>query len=129
MAYGYGAYNAPYQGYGNYYNQYSQQPQQMQKYELVHVKGQDGANTLVNQMAPNSGVIAMDDTAALVWLCQVDGAGCRTTQPFDISPHQEAPAVDVRSLEERIERLEAAINDKSTEPISAAKPAAKNNSK
>lgn len=123
MAYNYGGYNMPYQGFGNYYNQYSQQPQQMQKYELVHVKGQGGANTLVNQMAPNSGVIAMDDTAALVWLCQVDGAGCRTTQPFDISPHMEAPAVDVQSLEERIARLEAAINDKPNDPVPAAKPA------
>ena len=129
MAYGYGAYNAPYQGYGNYYNQYSQQPQQMQKYEVVHVKGQDGANTLVNQMAPNSGVIAMDDTAALVWLCQVDGAGYKTVQAFDISPHQDAPAVDVRSLEERIARLEAAINDKPNEPVPAGKPAAKTASK
>lgn len=128
MAYNYGGY-MPYQGYGNYYNQYSQQPQQMQKYELVHVKGQDGANTLVNQMAPNSGVVAMDDTAPLVWLCQVDGAGCRTTQPFDISLHQEAPEVDVKALEERIARLEAAINDKPNEPIPAAKPAAKTASK
>lgn len=125
MAYGYGAYNAPYQGYGNYYNQYSQQPQQMQKYELVHVKGQGGANTLVNQMAPNSGVVAMDDTAPLVWLCQVDGAGCRTTQPFDISLHQEAPAVDVKSLEERIARLEAVINDKPDEQVPTTKPATK----
>lgn len=128
MAYNYGGY-MPYQGYGNYYNQYSQQPQQMQKYELVHVKGQDGANTLVNQMAPNSGVVAMDDTAPLVWLCQVDGAGCRTTQAFDISLHQEAPEVDVKTLEERIARLEATINDKPNEPIPAAKPAAKTASK
>jgi hypothetical protein len=126
MAYGYGAYNAPYQGYGNYYNQ---QPQQMQKYELVHVKGQGGANALVNQMAPNSGVVAMDDTAPLVWLCQVDGAGCRTTQPFDISLHQETPEIDVKTLEKRIARLEAAINDKPDEPIPAAKPAAKTASK
>lgn len=126
MAYGYGNYNMPYQGYGNYYGQ---QFQQMQKYEIVHVKGQGGADALVQQMAANSGVIAMDDTAPLVWLCQVDGAGCRTTQPFDISPHKEAPAVDVQSLEERIARLEAMLNDKPNEPVLAAKPTAKTASK
>lgn len=122
MAYGYGAYNAPYQGYGNYYNQ-----QQAPRYDVIHVNGKNGAQAL--QMAPNSNAIVMDDTAPMIWLCQTDGAGYKTVQAFDISPHQDAPAVDVRSLEARIARLEAVINDKPTEPISAAKPAAKNNSK
>ncbi len=126
MAYGYGTYNAPYQGYGNSYNQ---QPRLLQKYEIVHVKGESGANALLQQMADNSSVLAMDDTAPLVWLCQVDGAGERTKQAFDISLHQGAPEVDIRTLEERIARLEAAINDKSDEPILAAKPAAKTASK
>lgn len=125
MAYGYGAYNAPYQGYGNYYNQQPQQ--QAPRYEVIHVNGQNGAQAL--QMAPNSNAIVMDDTAPMIWLCQTDGAGYKTVQAFDISPHKETPAVDVRSLEERIARLEAAINDKPTEPISAAKPAEKNSSK
>ena len=126
MAYGYGAYNAPYQGYGNYY---SPQPRLLQKYEIVHVKGESGANALLQQMADNSSVLAMDDTAPLVWLCQVDGAGERTKHAFDISPHPVTPEVSVQSLEERITRLEAAINDKPNEPVPAAKPAAKTASK
>ena len=121
MAYGYGAYNAPYQGYGNYYNQQPQQ--QAPRYEVIHVNGQNGAQAL--QMAPNSNAIVMDDTAPMIWLCQTDGAGYKTVQAFDISPHKNAPAVDVNSLEERIARLEGIINGQSTESVSAGKPAAK----
>lgn len=121
MAYGYGAYNAPYQGYGNYYNQQPQQ--QAPRYEVIHVNGQNGAQAL--QMAPNSNAIVMDDTAPMIWLCQTDGAGYKTVQAFDISPHKNAQAVDVNSLEERIARLEGIINEQSTESVSAGKPAAK----
>lgn len=121
MAYGYGAYNAPYQGYGNYYNQQTQQ--QAPRYEVIHVNGQNGAQAL--QMAPNSNAIVMDDTAPLIWLCQTDGAGYKTVQAFDISPHQDAPQVDVNSLEERIARLEGIINGQSTESVSTGKSAAK----
>lgn len=121
MAYGYGAYNAPYQGYGNYYNQQPQQ--QAPRYEVIHVNGQNGAQAL--QMAPNSNAIVMDDTAPMIWLCQTDGAGYKTVQAFDISPHKNAPAVDVGSLEERIARLEEIINGQSTESISTGKPAEK----
>lgn len=125
MAYGYGNYNMPYQGYGNYYNQ--QTPQQAPRYDVIHVNGQNGAQAL--QMAPNSSAIVMDDTAPLIWLCQTDGAGYKTVQAFDISPHKDVPAVDVRSLEERIARLEEMINDKPNEPVPTAKPTAKTASK
>lgn len=125
MAYGYGAYNAPYQGYGNCYNQQTQQ--QAPRYEVIHVNGQNGAQAL--QMAPNSNAIVMDDTAPMIWLCQTDGAGYKTVQAFDISPHKNAPAVDVNSLEERIARLEGIINEQSTESVSAGKQAAKSTSK
>lgn len=120
MAYNYGGY-MPYQGYGNYYNQQPQQ--QAPRYEVIHVNGQNGAQAL--QMAPNSNAIVMDDTAPMIWLCQTDGAGYKTVQAFDISPHKNAPEVDVNSLEERIARLEGIINGQSTESISTGKPAAK----
>lgn len=121
MAYGYGAYNAQYQGYGNYYNQQPQQ--QAPRYEVIHVNGQNGAQAL--QMAPNSNAIVMDDTAPMIWLCQTDGAGYKTVQAFDISPHKNTPAVDVNSLEERIARLEGIINGQSAESVPTGKPAAK----
>ena len=120
MAYNYGGY-IPYQGYGNYYNQQPQQ--QAPRYEVIHVNGQNGAQAL--QMAPNSNAIVMDDTAPLIWLCQTDGAGYKTVQAFDISPHKDAPVVDVSSLEERIARLEGIINGKSAESVSARKPISK----
>lgn len=122
MAYGYGSYNAPYQGFGNRYNQ-----QQAPRYEIIHVNGQNGAQAL--QMAPNSNAIVMDDTAPLIWLCQTDGAGYKTVQAFDISPHKDAPAVDVSSLEERIARLEGIINGKSAESVSARKSISKGTTK
>ncbi len=127
MAYGYMPYGNQYGGYTGYGNQYGGYNQQPQRTEVIHVNGQNGAQAL--QMAPNSSAIVMDDTAPLIWLCQTDGAGYKTVQAFDISPHKDAPAVDVRSLEERIARLEEMINDKPNEPVPTAKPATKNNSK
>lgn len=124
MAYNYGGY-MPHQGYGSYYNQQPQQ--QAPRYEVIHVNGQNGAQAL--QMAPNSNAIVMDDTAPLIWLCQTDGAGYKTVQAFDISPHKDAPAVDVSSLEERIARLEGIINGKSAESVSARKSVTKNAAK
>ena len=64
------------------------------------------------QMAPNSSVLVLDETAPLVWLCQTDGAGYLTVTPFDIAPHQEAPQVSVNDLSERLARLEEIVNGK-----------------
>lgn len=68
------------------------------------------------QMAPNSNVLLLDDTAPMVWLAQTDGAGYKTLSAFDISPHQDAPVVDMKSLEDRIARLEDKVNAKSNNP-------------
>ena len=59
------------------------------RYEIIHVTGRRGAEAL--QMAPNSSVLALDDTAPLVWLCRTDGAGYLTVTPFDIAQHAEPP--------------------------------------
>ena len=88
-------------GYGQTpYNPGGTMQQAAQRYEIIHVNGEPGARAL--QMAPNSNAIVMDDTAPIVWLCQTDGAGYKTVQPFDIAPHQTAPAVDVSSLATRL---------------------------
>lgn len=77
-------------GYGQApYNPGGTMQQTAQRYEIIHVNGEPGARAL--QMAPNSNAIVMDDTAPIVWLCQTDGAGYKTVQPFDIAPHQTAP--------------------------------------
>lgn len=107
-------------GYGQTpYNLGGTMQQAAQRYEIIHVNGEPGARAL--QMAPNSNAIVMDDTAPIVWLCQTDGAGYKTVQPFDIAPHQTAPAVDVSSLDTRLTRLEEIVNGKQpTDAVSAA---------
>ncbi len=79
--------------------------------EIVHVNGENGARAF--QLAPNSNILLLDDTAPIVWLCQTDGAGYKTVTPYTITPYQPEPTVNVKSLEERIAKLEEAINVKS----------------
>lgn len=108
-------------GYGQTpYNPGGTMQQAAQRYEIIHVNGEPGARAL--QMAPNSNAIVMDDTAPIVWLCQTDGAGYKTVQPFDIAPHQAAPAVDVSSLDTRVKRLEEIINGKQPNDAVPATP-------
>nr|DAW47950.1 MAG TPA: hypothetical protein [Caudoviricetes sp.] len=99
--------------YANRYN--AMTAQQAPKYEVIHVNGENGAQAL--QMAPNSSVIVMDDTAPMVWLCQTDGAGYKTARAFDITPHQAAPAVNIADIDARLTRLEDLYNAKSDESI------------
>lgn len=101
-------FNNPYQGmnqYGGYNmpNYQQQQMQQPQRQEIIHVNGAQGANAY--QMAPNSNVLLLDDTAPIIWLAQTDGAGYKTVTPYDISPHQ-TQTVNVSDLEKRIKKLE-----------------------
>lgn len=75
-------------------------------------------------MAPNSSVLALDDTAPLVWLCRTDGAGYLTVTPFDIAQHVEAPAVSVDDLSARLSRLEEMLSGRQPDAESV-KPAVK----
>ena len=73
--------------------------------EIIKVNGMAGAQSL--RLAPNSGVIALDTTAPIVWLCQADGAGYFTPEPFTITPYQaQQPESDI---EKRLARLEGII--------------------
>lgn len=92
------------------YNPY-QQAQPYQKQELIRVNGRPGAEAY--QMPPNSSALLLDESAPLVWLAQTDGAGYKTLTAYDINPHQPEPQVDVKSLIDRIERLEGIVNEKS----------------
>ena len=93
---------------GQYPNTYSQ----VMRQEIVKVNGENGARAY--QLAANSSVLLLDETNPIVWLVQTDGAGYKTVSPFSITPYQPAPAIDVNSLEERISRLEAKINEPNT---------------
>lgn len=81
------------------------------RYEVIQVNGENGARAFA--MAPNSSALLMDATAPIVWLCTTDGAGYLTASPFSIAPYQQEKPVDVKTLEERIERLEAKLSEQS----------------
>ena len=85
--------------------------QQTAPQEVVKVNGVNGVNAY--QMAPNSSALLLDTTASMVWLVQTDGAGYKTSTPYDITPHQSEDEVQYKSLEERISKLEEVINAKS----------------
>ena len=87
-----------------------QQTMPGQRMEIIKVNGRNGANAF--GMPPNSQALLLDETAPIVWLKQTDGAGYASITPYSITPYQEAPALDLSSLEGRISRLEDIINAK-----------------
>lgn len=91
---------------------------QFQRQEVIRVNGENGARAM--GLAPNSSALVLDETAPIVWLCQTDGAGYKTCTAYKITPVQQEQQETVRSLEERIKRLEALINGKpDTQPADA----------
>lgn len=81
---------------------------QPQRTEVVRVNGRAGAESYA--LGPNSSALLLDESGTLVWLATTDGAGYKTVAPYDISPHQTAPAPDFSSLEDRIKKLEERVN-------------------
>jgi hypothetical protein len=63
------------------------------------------------QMSANSEDLLLDESMPIVWLVQTDGAGYKTITPYDVTPHQAQPTVDIQSLESRIEKLEEKFNE------------------
>ena len=106
--------NFPYQN-----NQYLQNLMLPQQQEVVKVNGKNGVDAF--QLAPNSSALLLDTTASIVWLVQTDGAGYKTSTPYDITPHIPEEEVQYKTLEERISKLEEAINAKSNTKPSARK--------
>jgi hypothetical protein len=107
-----------------YNNQLSQlllqqtlQPQLSQQ-KVVEVTGRAGAEAF--QLAPDSSVLLLDNTAPLVWLVKTDGAGYKSLKPYDIKEHEEEKPVDhYKNLEERISKLEEVINAKQSNSTNA----------
>lgn len=97
--------------YPNYYNQAFNQNFQPNNYlpqqQIIQVNGKASVDTI--QLAPNSSVLVMDTSAPIVWMCVSDGVGKVTSTPYDITVHQDAPPVDVNSIEKRLAAVEGAI--------------------
>lgn len=88
-----------------------QQPTYIPRQEITRVNGENGARAF--QIAPNSSALLLDENSPIVWVVQTDGAGYKTVTPYTIAPYQPEPPIDIKSLEERIKRLEETINAKS----------------
>ena len=101
-------YNNPYQTYVNSF--------MPQRQEVVRVNGRNGANAY--QMAPNSSILLLDETAPVIWLKTTDGASYPTITGYTITPLVEEQQVNNNNyaeLESRIAKLEEVIknNEKS----------------
>lgn len=102
--------------YGNPYQMYGANPYGMNQYtpqqHVLRVNGQNGANALT--IPPNSSVLALDETAPIVWLCVTDGAGYKTVTPYSIQEYKPQAAPSIQELSDRISKLEARINESDT---------------
>lgn len=76
----------------------------LQHYDIITVNGKQGADAF--QMGPNSRILLLDEKMPIVWLAQTDGAGYKTITPYDITPHQPAPQIDLTNIEARLKKLE-----------------------
>lgn len=77
---------------------------------VLKVSGINGVNAL--NLAPNTSVLALDETAPILWFVSTDSAGYKTPTPYDITPHKEAEEAKT-DLEQRVKRLEDIINEQS----------------
>lgn len=77
--------------------------------EIVKVNGRNGAEAF--QIAPNSSVLLLDIENPIVYLKTSDGAGYSVVTPYAITPYVPEKPVDVKSLEQRIARIEEMLNE------------------
>lgn len=92
-----------------------------QRQEVVRVNGRNGANAY--QMAPNSSILLLDETAPIIWLKTTDGASYPTVTGYTITPIETqtttAASADYSALEERIAKLEEAFNARKSDATDA----------
>ena len=81
----------------------------MTKPEITKICGKSGAESILTQLPADSGILLLDESAAIVWMARRDAAGMPTLLPFDISPHIEKPPVDFDAIENRLTKLEEFI--------------------
>ena len=103
---------------------------QLQRQEVVRVNGKNGADAY--QMAPNSSVLLLDETAPIVWLKTTDGASYPTITGYKISPIEEKPVlpVGIEELSNRVTRLEELMyaSQSNVADVKQNRPAAKKQS-
>ena len=116
-------YSNPYMNpYQQQFNPVSQ-PQIGPQMQVVRVSGRGGAQAY--QIGPNSSALLLDESGTMVWLVTTDGASYKTVMPYDIQPHQDAPALDFSGLETRIKRLEEFVDEYTGDTATASKSESK----
>ena len=105
--------------YLNPYGMMQPYQQPAQSCQVIKVNGENGARAY--NMGPNSSALLLDESGLMVWLVTSDGAGYKTVAPYDIAPHQAAPAPDYGTLENRIKRLEDIVNGNAGHPAADRK--------
>ena len=103
----------PYQPYPqqfqpNYQTMVNQQPTLPQQ-QILQANGKASVDAI--KLAPNSSVLVMDTTAPIVWLCVADGLGTTKATAYDITLHQDAPPVDMGSIEQRLANVENKLKE------------------
>ena len=87
--------------------------------EVVRVNGEGGARAY--QLAPNSSILLLDETEPVIWLKTTDGTGYPNLVPYNITPRKVETISDLKSLEERIAKLEGMIiNESNTSNVKSA---------
>ena len=93
----------------------------LQRQEVVRVNGRNGANAY--QMAPNSSILLLDETAPIIWLKTTDGASYPTVTGYTITPIETqttgTASADYSALEKRIAKLEEAFNARKSDASDA----------
>lgn len=91
------------------YNPYQPQPYTTPYVgTITHVKGAEGCNAF--KMGANSSVLLLDEDNPIVWFVQTDGAGYKKdVTPYSMVPYVPEPPIDVKKLDERLSKLEAAL--------------------
>ena len=92
--------------------------------QILQVNGKASVDTI--QLAPNSSLLAMDNTAPIVWMCVSDGVGKVTATPYDVFPHKDEPTI---SIEQRLSNIERTIAEmeKRYDKSDDSKPKSKQN--
>lgn len=89
-----------------------------QRVEIPHVNGQNGAQAY--QIPSNSSVLLLDDNAPIVYLVRTDSACYKTVTPYTIQEYVPEPPVDVKSLLDRVSKLERSVYESDTKPVNTA---------
>ena len=94
-------------------NPYQGVPAAAPQMQVTKVNGEGGANAF--SMGPNSSALLLDTSGTMIWAVTTDGAGYKTVVPYDIQPHRNPEQIAVKSLEDRIRRLEELMDAGHTE--------------